>query len=109
MGSEMCIRDRTYLTGVMVAVALLPPTVASGMLLSSGNWTGAGNALLLAAGNVTSVTLAAILTFAWRGMRPRNWWLEERARTSARTGIGVFFALLILLASIILFAGRRGG
>lgn len=53
----------TYLTGVMVAVALLPPTVASGMLVSAGEFRGAGSALLLAFGNVTAVTLAAILTF----------------------------------------------
>ena len=98
----------TYLTGVMVAVALLPPTVASGMLLSVGEWTGAVSALLLAAGNVVSVTLAAILTFAWRGMRPRNWWQEERAKTSARTGIAIFVALLGLLAAIIYLAGSRG-
>ncbi len=98
----------TYLTGVMVAVALLPPTVASGMLLSAGEWTGAVSALLLAAGNVVSVTLAAILTFAWRGMRPRNWWQEERAKTSARTGIAIFVALLGLLAVIIYLAGSHG-
>ena len=96
----------TYLTGVMVAVALLPPTVACGMLLSSGNWAGAANALLLAASNVTAVTLAAILTFAWRGMRPRNWWLAERARSSARNGIVTFVGLLVLLAGIIYLAGR---
>jgi len=99
----------TYLTGVMVAVALLPPTVASGMLMSTGNWLGAGNALLLALSNVTSVTLAAILTFAWRGMRPRYWWLAERAQTSARTGISVFVGLLALLAAIIWVAGARVG
>ena len=97
----------TYLTGVMVAVALLPPTVASGMLFSSGNWTGAANALLLAASNITAVTLAAILTFAWRGMRPRNWWLEERARASARRGILTFVGLLVLLAVIIFVAGGQ--
>lgn len=96
----------TYLTGVMVAVALLPPTVACGMLLSSGNWIGAANALLLAASNVTAVTLAAILTFAWRGMRPRNWWLAERAHSSARHGIGTFVGLLVLLAGIIYLAGH---
>ncbi|MBB84668.1 MAG: TIGR00341 family protein [Deltaproteobacteria bacterium] len=96
----------TYLTGVMVAVALLPPTVACGMLLSSGNWIGAANALLLAASNVTAVTLAAILTFAWRGMRPRNWWLAERARSSARHGIATFVGLLVLLAGIIYLAGH---
>ena len=97
----------TYLTGVMVAVALLPPTVASGMLISAGEWDGATSALLLAAGNVTSVTLAAILTFAWRGMRPRNWWLEERAKRSARIGIAVFVALLVVLTAIIFVASAR--
>ena len=97
----------TYLTGVMVAVALLPPTVASGMLISAGEWNGAGAALLLAAGNITSVTLAAILTFAARGMRPRNWWLEERAQRSARVGIAVFVALLAALAGIIFLASGR--
>lgn len=95
----------TYLTGVMVAVALLPPTVASGMLLSTGETAGSISALLLAAGNVVSVTLAAILTFAWRGMRPRNWWQEERAKASARRGIAIFVGLLLALAGIIYVAG----
>ncbi len=95
----------TYLTGVMVAVALLPPTVASGMLASTGETGGAISALVLAAGNVVSVTLAAILTFAWRGMRPRNWWQEERAKVSARRGIAIFVGLLVALAGIIYVAG----
>jgi uncharacterized hydrophobic protein (TIGR00341 family) len=97
----------TYLTGVMVAVALLPPTVASGMLVSAGEWRGAASALLLAGSNVTAVTLAAMLTFAARGMRPRNWWLEERARSSARVGIAVFVALLCLLGGLVFVAGQR--
>ncbi len=97
----------TYLTGVMVAVALLPPTVASGMLISAGEWRDAASALLLAGSNVTAVTLAAMLTFAWRGMRPRNWWLEERARSSARVGIAVFVALLCLLGGLVFVAGQR--
>ncbi|MDP6980139.1 MAG: TIGR00341 family protein [Myxococcota bacterium] len=95
----------TYLTGVMVAVALLPPTVACGMLVAAGEWRNAGNALLLAGGNVTAVTLAAIVTFLWRGMRPRNWWQADRARTSARRGIIIFVSLLLLLTAIILLAG----
>ena len=94
----------TYLTGVMVAVALLPPTVASGMLVSAGDFRGAGSALLLAFGNVTAVTLAAILTFGWRGMSPRNWWLADRARTSTRRGIAAFVSLLAILAGIIMLS-----
>lgn len=94
----------TYLTGVMVAVALLPPTVACGMLVSAGEWLAATNALLLALGNVTAVTLAAILTFLWRGMRPRNWWHTDRARASAKRGVVVFVLLLVALAVIIYVA-----
>jgi uncharacterized hydrophobic protein (TIGR00341 family) len=94
----------TYLTGVMVAVALLPPIVASGMLLAQGQLAGAGAALLLAAGNITALTLAAMLTFLWRGMRPRNWWQEEHARQSARLGVAIFVALLVALAVVIAIA-----
>lgn len=96
----------TYLTGVMVAVALLPPAVASGVLLAAGHAAGAGAALLLAGSNVTAITLAAMLTFLWRGMRPRNWWQEDRARRSARLGIAIFVSLFALLAGLILLAER---
>jgi uncharacterized hydrophobic protein (TIGR00341 family) len=97
----------TYLTGVMVAVALLPPAVASGILAAEGRLEGALAALLLAAGNVTALTLAAMLTFLWRGMRPRNWWQEDRAKRSARLGVAVFVALFIVLALLILFSQGR--
>jgi uncharacterized hydrophobic protein (TIGR00341 family) len=99
----------TYLTGVMVAVALLPPAVASGMLLAQGELAGAFAALLLAGGNVTALTLAAMLTFLWRGMRPRNWWLAERARRSARMGVEIYIALLIGLAALIVISHRYLG
>jgi uncharacterized hydrophobic protein (TIGR00341 family) len=94
----------TYLTGVMVAVALLPPTVASGMLVSAGEFRGASSALLLALGNITAVTLAAILTFVWRGMSPRNWWLADRARRSTLRGIVIFVVLLGILAGVIVLS-----
>jgi type VI protein secretion system component VasK len=75
------------------------------MLLSTGEFRGAGSALLLALGNVTAVTLAAILTFLWRGMSPRNWWLADRARTSTYRGVVVFVALLAGLAALIVLSG----
>jgi uncharacterized hydrophobic protein (TIGR00341 family) len=99
----------TFLTGVMVAVALLPPTVAGGILFAQGEVGGALSALLLAAGNVTALTLAAILTFLWRGLRPRNWWQEDDAKRSARRGVAIFVGLLALLTAIILYAGRTAG
>lgn len=92
----------SYLTGVMVAVALLPPVVASGLLAAAGRIDGALAALLLAFSNVTALTLAAMMTFLVRGMRPRNWWQEERARHSARMGIAIFATLLAILAALTL-------
>jgi uncharacterized hydrophobic protein (TIGR00341 family) len=99
----------TYLTGVMVAVALLPPAVASGILVAKGEFAGGFTAFLLAGGNVIALTLSAMLTFLWRGMRPRNWWQEERALRSARLGVAIFIGLLIALASLIVVAQRYSG
>jgi len=96
----------TYLTGVMVAVALLPPAVASGIFLAHAQLHGAVAALLLAGGNMVALTLAAMLTFLWRGMRPRNWWMEERARGTARMGVVIFVALLVVLAALIVVSQR---
>jgi uncharacterized membrane protein len=76
------------------------------MLLSVGETSGAFAALLLAGGNVTALTLAAMLTFLWRGMTPRNWWQEEQARRSARRGVAVYAALLAILAGLIVVAQR---
>lgn len=94
----------SYLTGVMVAVALLPPAVAAGVLGAVGRLDGALAALLLAGSNVAALTLAAMLTFLIRGMRPRNWWQEERARRSTWIGVTIFAALLALLAALILLS-----
>jgi uncharacterized hydrophobic protein (TIGR00341 family) len=94
----------SYLTGVMVAVALLPPAVASGLLAAAGRMEGAASALLLSGSNVTALILAAMLTFVVRGMRPRNWWQEERARRSTVRGIAIFVVLLAVLAGLIWLA-----
>ena len=99
----------TYLTGVMVAAALLPPAVASGIFVAEKQLASAFAALLLAVGNVTALTLAAMLTFLWRGMHPRNWWQEERARRSTRLGVGIFVALFLLLVALTVGSQRTLG
>lgn len=90
----------TYLVGVMVAVALLPPTVVSGLLVGSGHLREAYGAFLLVATNISAVTLAAMLTFRVAGMRPRHWWHEEKARSSARIGFVVFALLVVILGAL---------
>jgi len=96
----------TYLIGVMVAVALLPPTVASGLLLGDGHAREGLDALLLLLANVTAVNLVSMATLMAKGMRPRTWWRAERARESARRGLLGWLGLLILLAAALLLSRR---
>ncbi|MDH3687160.1 MAG: TIGR00341 family protein [Myxococcales bacterium] len=91
----------SYLIGVMVAVAILPPTVASALLLGDGHMPEALQALLLVTANVAAVNLAGMLTFVVKGMRPRTWWRAERAKKSMRVGISVWVSLLAILGVLI--------
>ncbi|MEZ5967020.1 MAG: TIGR00341 family protein [Planctomycetota bacterium] len=87
----------TSLVGVMVAVALMPPLVAAGVLVGSGYVSLGMHALHLVAVNVISVNLAAVVTFQLQGIRPRQWWEKERARRAARWALLIWGALLVVL------------
>lgn len=89
------------LVGVMVAVALLPPTVAVGLMLGSAHWALAGGAVMLLAVNVICVNLAGVVTFLVQGIRPRMWWERERARKSATLALGFWIAALLAIVAII--------
>ncbi len=91
------------LVGVMVAVALLPPLVASGLLLGSGHIIEAAGALLLFFVNLVCVNLAGVVTFLFEGIQPKNWWEAERARKAVRIAILIWGILLMLLALMIFF------
>ncbi|GIV60410.1 MAG: hypothetical protein KatS3mg043_1499 [Rhodothermaceae bacterium] len=91
------------LIGVMVAVALLPPLVALGMLLGAGRWDAAYGAALLLLTNVVSINLAAVATFLVQGIRPMRWFEAEQARKATRLAIGLWvLALALLVAAILL-------
>lgn len=91
----------TGLVGVMVAVALLPPLVATGLLLGAGHFGGGGQAALLTAVNIVALNLAAVCTFLLQGVRPRAWHEVEQARTSTRVALVLWgIALAILLAAL---------
>jgi len=87
------------LVGVMVAVALLPPTATLGLTLSAGNYHLALGSGLLLLVNIVSVNLAAKLVLIVRGVKPRTWLEKQKARQSMLAYI-VFWVvtLLILLA-----------
>ena len=98
----------TALVGVMLAVALLPPLVTFGLLIGSGNYDLATDALLLFMTNLICVNLAGVLTFVAQGVWPRAWWEADKARRLTIVAICIWCALLSLLtALIILWGGFR--
>lgn len=92
------------LVGVMVAVALLPPLAAAGLLIGAGLWTPGIGALLLVTANVACVNLAAIGCFLVQGIRPLSWWEEGRARRATVVAVTLWAGLVVALLAIIWIA-----
>ncbi len=97
----------TALVGVMVAVALVPPLVAVGLLAGAGLWAPAIGAAVLLAVYVISINLSGVVVFALQGVRPRRYWEANKARFATRIVAVLWVAMLVLLAGAIL-AYRRG-
>ncbi|SET36097.1 TIGR00341 family protein [Oceanobacillus limi] len=94
------------LVGVMVAVALLPPTVVLGMSVGSAMWQEAYGSMLLLTGNISSVILAAITVFSLSGIRPVKWDEVDKARTSRKLSILFVGLVIIFLIIAILFSQK---
>lgn len=91
------------IVGVMVAVALVPPLAAAGLLLGSGYPAAAGGAALLTVVNVICVNLAGVVTFLLQGVQPNSWWEAKRARRATRWALVLWGALLAILVGTILY------
>jgi len=94
----------TAVIGVMVAVALLPPLVTSGLLLGDLQWGLAYYSILLLLTNIICVNLAGVATFILQGVRPRTWYETKKASKSNKVAISIWIALLITLGVIIYYA-----
>lgn len=90
------------LIGVMVAVALLPPLVTSGLLLGGGHPALATGALSLFLVNLICIDLAGVTTFLVQGIKPTSWWEKGRAVKATRIAIALSVALLAVLIGIIM-------
>ncbi|MFO8078619.1 MAG: TIGR00341 family protein [Thermoplasmatota archaeon] len=91
------------LVGVIVAVALLPPLVVTGLLIGSMNWNQALGSFLLFSVNVVCINLASVVTFLAQGITPRKWWEKERAKQSVRRSILIWAIMLFILIFLIVF------
>lgn len=94
------------LVGVMVAVALLPPTATLGMLAGAGHLHLAGGAGLLLAVNVVCVIVAAKLVFMAKGVKPRTWYERRKARQSTLV-YGAFWVALLVVLLLVMYARHR--
>ncbi len=92
------------LIGVMVAVALLPPLVSSGILFGAGEFKLAFEAGLLFLTNLICVNLAGVVTFLIQGIQPIWWWEKEKARKATRRALITWVICLLLLTLFILTA-----
>lgn len=99
----------TGLVGVMVAVALLPPLANSGLLLGAGYLDLGLGALLLVAGNLVCLNLAATAVFLILGIRPNIWW-EDEARRKAIWIAGLLWGslLVVMVLLVVFFWGGEG-
>jgi len=91
----------SILVGVMVAVALLPPTATLGIMLGHGNFDLAAGAALLLAINVVCVNLSSKVVFFVKGIHPRTWMEKEKARRAMVIYILGWLVTLIILVLVI--------
>ncbi|MEO1536829.1 MAG: TIGR00341 family protein [Pseudomonadota bacterium] len=94
------------LVGVMVAVALLPPTSAVGIFLGTGQLAMAGSAAMLLAVNIVSVNLAAQSILFWRGIRPRTFFEDKKARRGRVLSAVLWIILTLLLVGLMWWRTR---
>lgn len=95
----------TALIGVMVAVALLPPLVAVGLLMGSAWWNAAYMASMLVLTNIVCINLAGVVTFLLQGIRPMDWYEAERARRHTWIAIMLWGLLLVVVFVLAVVVG----
>lgn len=93
----------SVLVGVMVAVALLPPAAALGLMLGAGEFGHAAGAAILLAVNLVCINLSAQVVLVSRGVRPRSWWQKKEAHQSVVLNLTLWGVFLLILLAVIYF------
>ncbi len=92
----------TVLVGVMVAVAILPPTAALGLMLGYQQYTLALGAFILLAVNIVCINLSANTVFIFKGINPRTTGEKRKAKKSALAYLLIWLMLLAALLIVLL-------
>ncbi len=93
------------MVGVMVAVALVPPLVAVGLLLGAGEYAAASAAGLMLVTNIVCVNLAAVVVMLLQGILPSRWYEADRAKRAIWVALVMWTTLTLILAGLIWYAG----
>jgi uncharacterized hydrophobic protein (TIGR00341 family) len=89
------------LVGVMVAVALLPPLMRTGLYAGGGLWMQSMHAFLIFLANTICVNLAGVLTFVVAGLSPKYWWEEKKAKKYSRRALALWTILLLVMVGVV--------
>jgi uncharacterized hydrophobic protein (TIGR00271 family) len=98
-------RVSSSITGVAIAVALVPPLGVAGIMLKSGEFGDAGGAFLLFLTNLVAIILTASVVFVVGGLVPIGQFKSNRAKT--RTTVATV-ALAALVITVPLFFTSEG-
>ena len=98
-------RVSSSITGVAIAVALVPPLGVVGIMLKVGEFGDAGGAFLLFLTNLVAIILAASLVFVVGGLVPIDEFRKNREKT--RTAVATV-ALAALVITVPLFFTSEG-
>jgi uncharacterized hydrophobic protein (TIGR00271 family) len=89
------------LVGVMIAVALVPPTAVIGIGIAWGLPTMVVGATVLVAVNALSINLAALVTLWYSGYRPERWFRLDEARSATLTRVVALVVAILVLSTVL--------
>ncbi|MFB6088816.1 MAG: TIGR00341 family protein, partial [Candidatus Aenigmatarchaeota archaeon] len=89
------------IVGVMIAVALLPPLVTTGLLIGDGYLMLSMGSFILFSVNMVSINLSGVTTFIVQEINPTGWWEKEKAKDMVKKAMSTWILLLLILAVLI--------
>jgi len=91
----------SVMVGVMVAVALLPPTTVMGLMIGKNNMSSALGAFELLLANIVCLNLSAKIVFYIKGISARTWYRKKKAKNAMKISLAMWITLFFLLILII--------